>query len=77
MEVTKSLMYVLCFFLQKNANHEALCCSNCIMNSMKVFHFLAYFSLELFLKVFDLHKTFFEFFDDSCYHSFLMFNYYL
>ncbi len=33
------------------------------------FHFLTYFSLELFVKVFYLHKTFFEFLDDFCYHT--------
>lgn len=45
-----SLMYVFCSFVQKNANQEASCCSNCIMNSMKVFIFLHTFHWSYFLK---------------------------
>lgn len=48
MEVTNVLNYVFCSFVQKNANQETSCCSNYIMNSMKVFIFLHTFHWSYF-----------------------------
>ncbi len=77
MEVTNVPNVCILFFCAKKCKSRSIMLFKLHYELNEGFHFLAYISLELFFEVFDLHKPFFELFDDSCYHSFLMFNYYL